>query len=341
MDIADQIKLKTRRDGPAFIIAATVLSIFLSGCRGGSPAPGGRAKSLTLAVIPMGTTHEFWKAIHAGAQTAAAELGVDIIWKGPLKEDDRNEQIQIVETLANAGVDALVLTPMDDRALMAPVAEAKRMGIPTVIFNSALQGDDQVAYVSTDNDKGGVMAAEYIGSLLKGSGKIILIRVTASVEGSTKREEGFLRTVRTKFPGLRILSDNQYAGVTTETAYQTTESLLNRYADVQAVFTPNESSTFGCMRALEDHGLAGKIIHVGFDSSKKLIEALAGKKIQGLILQDPFGMGYRSVQTAVLFLKKQPFEKYIDTGVYLATPENMNEPRMKKLLAPDLSILEK
>jgi ribose transport system substrate-binding protein len=341
MDIADPKKLKTYRDGPAFVIAVIVLSAVLSGCRGGSPAPAGRAKSFTLAVIPMGTTHEFWKAIHAGALTAAGELGVEIIWKGPLKEDDRNEQIQIVETLTNAGVDALVLTPMDDRALVAPVAEAKRMGIPTVIFNSALQGDDQVAYISTDNDKGGVMAAEYIGSLLEGRGKIILIRVTASVEGSTKREEGFLRTVRTKFPGLRILSDNQYAGVTTETAYQTTESLLNRYADVQAIFTPNESSTFGCLRALEDHGLAGKIIHVGFDSSKKLIEALEEKKIRGLILQDPFGMGYRSVQTAVFCLKGQSFEKTVDTGVYLATPENMNEPRMKKLLAPDLSILEK
>jgi len=322
---------------PSFLAA----SILLSGCQGserGSPAAG---KKLTLAVIPMGTTHEFWKAIHAGALTAARELGVEIIWKGPLKEDDRNEQVQIVETLTNAGVDAIVLTPMDDRALIAPVVEAERMGIPTIIFNSALQGDHHVAYISTDNFKGGVLAAEHVGSLLKGKGNVILIRVLASVEGSTKREEGFLQTLQTKFPDIRILSDNQYAGVGTESAYQTSENLLNRYADVQAIFTPNESSTFGCLRALEDHGLAGKVVHIGFDSSKKLIEALEQRKIRGLILQDPVGMGYQSVKTAVAFLKKQPYEKFIDTGVFLATPENMTEPLMKKLLAPDLSVLER
>jgi len=322
---------------PSFLAA----SILLSGCQESGRGPTAAGKKLTLAVIPMGTTHEFWKAIHAGALTAARELGVEIIWKGPLKEDDRNEQVQIVETLTNAGVDALVLTPMDDRALIAPVVEAERMGIPTIIFNSALQGDHHVAYISTDNFKGGVLAAEHVGSLLKGKGNVILIRVLASVEGSTKREEGFLQTLRTKFPDIRVLSDNQYAGVSTESAYQMSENLLNRFADVQAIFTPNESSTFGCLRALEDHGLAGKVVHIGFDSSKKLIEALEQRKIRGLILQDPVGMGYQSVKTAVAYLKKQPFEKFIDTGVFLATPENMTEPLMKKLLAPDLSVLER
>ena len=322
---------------PSFLAA----SILLSGCQGSGRGSTAAGKKLTLAVIPLGTTHEFWKAIHAGALTAARELGVEIIWKGPLKEDDRNEQVQIVETLTNAGVDALVLTPMDDRALIAPVVEAERMGIPTIIFNSALQGDHHVAYISTDNFKGGVLAAEHVGSLLKGKGNVILIRVLASVEGSTKREEGFLQTLRTKFPDINILSDNQYAGVSTESAYQMSENLLNRFADVQAIFTPNESSTFGCLRALEDHGLAGKVVHIGFDSSKKLIEALEQKKIRGLILQDPVGMGYQSVKTAVAYLKKQPFQKFIDTGVFLATPENMTEPLMKKLLAPDLSVLER
>lgn len=323
------------------LFAFLALSAVLPGCKNRGAASSSKDRRLTLAVIPMGTTHEFWKAIHAGALTAARELGVEIIWKGPLKEDDRNEQVQIVETLTNAGVDALVLTPMDDRALIAPVVEAERMGIPTVIFNSALQGDHHVAYISTDNFKGGVLAAEHVGSLLKGKGNVILIRVLASVEGSTKREEGFLQTLRTKFPDIRILSDNQYAGVTTETAYQTSENLLNRFADVQAIFTPNESSTFGCLRALEDHGLAGKVVHIGFDSSKKLIEALEQRKIRGLILQDPVGMGYQSVKTAVAFLQKQAYEKNIDTGVFLATPENMTEPLMKKLLAPDLSVLER
>jgi len=298
-------------------------------------------KTLRLAVIPMGTTHEFWKAIHAGAKMAADELGVGIIWKGPLKEDDRNEQIQIVETMLDAGVDALILTPLDDRALMPPVAEAKVRGIPTVIFNTALKGDDYIAYVSTDNWKGGVLAAERIGALMGGRGKLILIRIIEGVEGNRQREEGFLETIRSKFPGITILSDNQYAGITTETAYQTTENLLARFHDVEAIFTPNESTTFGCLRALQDHGLAGKVIHVGFDSSKKLIEALEKRELLGLVLQDPVRMGYESVKTAVARLRGQPHETRIDTGVFLATPENMDRPEIRRLLVPDLSVLDK
>ena len=139
----------------ACLLAAAAGILVAAGCRGQKVGGGAAARQLQLAVIPMGTTHEFWKAIHAGAQTAGNELGVKIIWKGPLKEDDRNEQVQIVETMISAGVDGIVLTPMDDRALVPPVAEAKRAGIPTVIFNSALDGSDYVSYVSTDNRRGG------------------------------------------------------------------------------------------------------------------------------------------------------------------------------------------
>jgi ribose transport system substrate-binding protein len=159
------------------------------------------------------------------------------------------------------------------------------------------------------------------------------------VEGSTKREEGFLDTMRSKYPNVTILSDNQYAGVTTETAYQTAENLLNRFPEVDAVFTPNESSTFGALRAIEDHGRAGQLVHVGFDSSSKLIEALDAGRLAGLVLQDPFQMGYRSVRTAVAHLRGEPYEKTVDTGVFLATPENRDEPLIRRLLRPDLSIL--
>ncbi len=112
-------------------------------------------------------------------------------------------------------------------------------------------------------------------------------------------------------------------------------------AGVDAIFTPNESTTFGCLRALENRGLAGQVIHVGFDSSKKLIEALEKKKLRGLVLQDPFRMGYDGVKTAVAHLRGEPYERSIDTGVVLATPDNMNEPAIRKLLAPDLSILNR
>jgi ribose transport system substrate-binding protein len=295
---------------------------------------------LKIAVIPMGTTHEFWKSVHAGALTAARELGVDVLWKGPLKEDDRNEQVQVVETLAGAGVDALVLSPLDDRALVRPVTDALRAGIPTIVFNSALQGEEHVAFISTDNFQGGVLAARAMGRLMEGRGRVILMRLKVGVEGTTKREEGFLLTLRAEFPAIAILSDNQYAGTSTEMAYQTMENLLSRFTGVDAVFTPNESTTFGALRALQDRGLAGKVIHVGFDASAKLIEALENGEIRGLVLQDPFAMGYLSLKTAVAHLRGEPYEKTVATALVLATPENMNEPQVRRLLRPDLSILK-
>jgi ribose transport system substrate-binding protein len=285
----------------------------------------------------MGTTHEFWKAVHAGALAAGRELGADIVWKGPLKEDDRNEQMQVYETLAEAGVDGLVLSPIDDRAMLRPVAEARRAGLPTVVFNTALAGGEHVAYIATDNRQGGVLAARAVGKLTGGHGRLILVRVTEGVEGTRLREEGFLETLRAEFPGLVVLSENRYGGTTTETAYQTMENLLSRFPEIEAVFTPNESTTFGCLRALQDHGLAGRIVHIGFDSSAKLVEALGKGELQGLVLQDPVAMGYESVKTVLAHLRGQPYEKTVATAVVLATPENMDEPAVRRLLAPDLS----
>jgi ribose transport system substrate-binding protein len=288
----------------------------------------------------MGTTHEFWKAVHAGAEAAAREHGAEITWKGPLKEDDRNEQLQIYETLAGPGVDGLVLSPIDDRALLRPVADARRDGLPTVIFNTALDGGEQVAFISTDNWQGGVLGARAVGRLTGGRGRLILVRVIEGVEGTRKREEGFLATLRAEFPGIEVVSENQYAGPSTEKAYQTMENLLARFAPIDAVFTPNESTTFGCLRALQDHGLAGKIVHVGFDSSAKLIEALESGELQGLVLQDPVGMGYQSVKTILAHLRGQPYGKSVATAVVLADRGNMNDPDIRKLLRPDLTILE-
>src|SRR3954469_2154161 len=135
-------------------------------------APTGR-KKITIAVIPKGTTHEFWKSIHAGSIKAANELtaqgtDVEVIWKGPLREDDREQQIQVVEGFAAQGVSGIVLAPLDNRALVRPVEDAKRANVPTVIIDSGLESDQFVSFVATDNRKGGTLAADRMGQLLNG-----------------------------------------------------------------------------------------------------------------------------------------------------------------------------
>jgi ribose transport system substrate-binding protein len=307
------------------------LVLIMSSCSSKKPPA---EKTLKIAVIPMGMTHEFWKSIHAGAVKAGRELGVEVLWKGPQKEDDRDGQVMVVEDFISRGVQGIVLAPLDDHALIRPIQEAKREGIPVVIIDSPLEGPDPISNIATDNYKGGVLAGEHMGQILGGKGRIFLIRCHEGAASSALREKGFYETVLKRFPGIEFLSKDVYAGITTESAYQTLENLLNRFPDVDGIFCPNESTTFGTLRALEDRGLAGKVKFVGFDSSQKLVDGMQKGYIHGLVLQDPFKMGYLGVKTAVAFLRGQPFEVKVDTGETMVTPENMNQPEIQRLLFP-------
>ena len=324
---------------PAPLLAALLSISLVWGCgpRAEKPAPAKSSRRPEIAVIPKGTTHEFWKAIHMGALMAAEETGVDVIWKGPQKEDDRAQQITVVEDFVSRGVSGIVLAPLDERALLRPVQDAVREKIPVVVIDSGLEGSDYVSYVATDNYKGGVLAARKLAELLGGRGKIFLIRYQVGSASTTQREQGFLDTIKAEAPAIAILVQDMYAGATTESAYQLAENLLSRFPDVNGIFCPNESSTFGTLRALQEAGLAGKITYVGFDSSPKLVQGLRDGHINALVLQNPVKIGYLGVKQMVSYLRGQPVEKVVDTGVYLATPQNMDDPEIKSLLLPDFS----
>jgi len=319
---------------------AIVLISFVGCTKPSGPASSG--KKLTIAVIPKGTTHEFWKSIHAGSNKAAAELTsqgtqVEVIWKGPLREDDREQQIQVVEGFTTQGVNGIVLAPLDDRALVRPVEDAKRATVPTVIIDSGLQTDSIVSFVATDNRKGGSLAADRLGELLNGKGKVLLLRYAEGSASTTEREEGFLTEIKAKFPGIELVSTDQYAGATRDTAKRASENLLNRFGeDVQGIFTPNESSTAGMLLALQDINKAGKVSFVGFDASQSFIDAMRAGQLHGIVVQNPFNMGYLGVRTMVDHLQGKNVEKKIDTGVMLVTKENLETPEVKTLLHPPL-----
>jgi ribose transport system substrate-binding protein len=334
----------TRRSAVAALLIAPAATACSGGGDAGSKQAAGSAsgggKTFTIAVVPKGTTHEFWRAIHAGAVQAAQELTaggdtVKIIWKGPLREDDREQQVQVVEGFTSQGVSGIVLAPLDSRALVRPVEEAKAAGVPTVIFDSGLESDQIVSFVATDNYKGGELCAERLGTLLGGKGKVLLLRYQEGSASTTEREKGFSDKIKSAFPGITLVSSDQYAGATRETAKRTSENLLNRYGnELAGIFTPNESSTDGMLLALQDIAKAGKIRVVGFDASKSLLDAMRAKQLDGVAVQNPIKMGYLGVKTMVAHLKNQPIEKRIDTGVSLVTPENMDEPASKELTNP-------
>jgi len=316
--------------------------------RAAEPSPSSALPAkYEIAVVPKGATHEYWKAIYAGAikakgELAAAGIGIDVIWKGPLREDDRDQQVQVVENFIGRQVSGIVLAPLDDRALVAPVEEAVAANIPVVIIDSALRSNKIASFVATDNREGGRLAARRLGTLLGGKGNVIMLRYAVGSASTEDREAGFLEGIQ-KFPGIRLVSSDQHAGATRDTAKSASENLLNRFGgDLQGIFTPNESASSGMLLALRDAGLAGgKVKFVGFDTGETLNEGLKSGDIQGLVVQNPFGMGYLGVKTLVAVLRGEKVPPRIDTGVSLVTPENRKEPAMDELLHPRLVPYEK
>jgi ribose transport system substrate-binding protein len=305
--------------------------------------PANAADTHTIAVIPKGTTHEFWKSIHAGAVKAQNELkekgvSVEVIWKGPLREDSRDEQIQVVENFTSRRVSGIVLAPLDSQALVRPVASAVQAKIPVVIIDSDLKSDKYVSFVATDNYKGGQMAGEHLGTLLGGKGNVILLRYAVGSASTEAREAGFLDALKTKFPEIKIISSDQHAGPTRETAYQASQNILNRFGrQANGVFCPNETSTIAMTKALRDIGQAGgKVKMIGFDAGSQSVADLKNGDVQALVVQNPLLMGYLGVITMMKHIQGEKVQKRIDTGVKLVTGENMEEPEIHDLLHPPL-----
>jgi ribose transport system substrate-binding protein len=299
-------------------------------------------KNYTIAVIPKGTTHEYWKSIHAGAVKAQQELAaqgvtVKVIWKGPFREDDRDQQIQVVENFISRRVSGIVLAPLDSQALVNPVASAVQSGIPVVVMDSGLKSDQYTSFVATDNFKGGQMAGEYMARLLNQQGNVILLRYAVGSSSTEEREKGFLDALA-KFPGIKLISADQYAGATIETGYQASQNLLNRFGnEVNGIFCVNEPSTIAMTKALRDIGKAGgKVKMIGFDAGSQSVLDLKSGDVQALAVQNPLLMGYLAVTTMVKHLQGEKVENRIDTGVVLVTPENMEQPEIKDLLHPPI-----
>ena len=132
----------TRASHFLFFATTIVLGFACDRSDGNKPAASAAGGSaMRIVVIPKGTTHAFWNSVEAGARKAAEELGVQMTWKGPLKEDDRAEQIKVVEQFVSEGVNGICLAPLDSDALARPVTSAGRRKIPVVIFDSSLRGE--------------------------------------------------------------------------------------------------------------------------------------------------------------------------------------------------------
>lgn len=326
--------------GPTRASAAVVALLAIAGglcvVGAGCKRDDGNSDTPVVAVVPKGTSHVFWQSIHAGAIKAGREFGVKIEFMGPASEKESDKQRSIVEDFLVRRVAGIVLAPCDENVLVPVIGQAHASKIPLVIIDSGANTDQYVSFVATDNYQGGVLGARRLAEVLGGKGRVLLVKYAPGSASTTQRENGFRDTITKEFPPITIVEE-RYAGTDRAEARAVVDDLLLKHKDLDGIFAVNESSTFGTLEALGGAGKAGTIKFVGFDSSEELIDGLRKGEILGLVLQDPFNMGYLGVKTLLEARDGKNVERRIPTNLVVATPENMKDPAIAQLLSPDLS----
>ena len=289
-----------------------------------------------VGVVPKGTNHIFWQTVQAGALAAADEFDLEIIWTAPQLEIDTSRQITIVENLIARRVDAIVLAPVDEEALVGVVERAVDSGIAISIFDSGIKTDKIISYVATNNYEAGAMAARRMGEILGGKGKVGVIGFMPGSASTMAREAGFNETIAQAFPLIRNIGV-RFTMADRAKALAEAENLMTAHPDLVGLYADNESSFDGTVRAVKQRNAAGRVKIVGMDHSNELIEEMKDGVIDSIVVQDPFKMGYESTKAASLHLRGQEPEREIDSGAYLILPENVETPEMQELLFPDVA----
>jgi ribose transport system substrate-binding protein len=304
----------------------SLLLIVVTGCQ--------RSEVRVVGVVPKGANHIFWQTVHAGAIKAAREFHFEVEWNAPTLEVDSSRQIEIVESMINRHVAGIVLAPVDRQALVGVVERAAREGIPVAIFDSAIDTSRVIAYVATDNNEGGRMAARRLGEVLGGKGKVGVIGFMPGSASTMEREDGFQNEIRAHFPGIEIVG-MQFGMADRAKAMAETENILTAHPDLAGLFADNESSSSGAVQALKSrHSTSVKL--VAFDASDQLIADLRDGVIDSLVVQNPFRMGYESTRAIGLKLAGQAPQAKIDSGATLVRREHLEKPEIKALLHPDI-----
>lgn len=306
--------------------SAVLLGVFAgSACK--------RAGSRVIGVVPKGRAHLFWQSVQAGANAAAREENIEIVWNGPPTETDFNGQLQIVEALISRRVDAIALAPIDKKAMVSVVERAARENIPVVIFDSGIDTDVFVSQVATDNYLAGQMAADRMGQILNGKGKVVIVAVQPGAASTMAREQGFEDRMKAQFPDIAIV-DKRFGMADFAKSRTVAENMLTAQPDLQGMFASNESSTVGAIQALKSRHSTVKL--VGFDWSAPLLEDLRNGAIDSLVVQHPFKMGYESVKAAVAKLNGGNPPKINNLAPRLILKEDLDKPDVKEQLNPDL-----
>ncbi len=307
------------------LIIILLICCVLIGCSGETE----KAKTKIL-VSPKGLVHSFWVTVKAGADSAGKEFGAEVVWKGPTQETDIAGQIAIIEDYINKGIDAIVLAACDAQGLIPVLEKAQQKGIPVITIDSGVDSDIPFSFIATDNILAAEKAAQKLAELIGAKGEVACIPFVPGAATSNWREQGFVEEIK-KYPDIELLPI-RYSQSEVAIGMAVTEDLLTGHPDLKGIFAANEAGTIGVIQALKTKNKIGQVNVVGFDAASNEVNALQAGEIDALIVQDPFKMGYEGVKAAMMSIKGESVPNRIDTGVYVVTRENLNQPEIQRLL---------
>ena len=295
------------------------------------------AQDVTIPIIVKDTTSFYWQIVLAGARAAGKDLGVNVPELGAQSESDINGQITILENAVAGAPAAVVISPTEFKALGKPVDEAAK-SVPIIGIDSGADSKAFTSFLTTDNVQGGRIAADGLAAAIKEmsgkeEGEIAIITSLPGVGSLDQRRDGFLDQVATKYPGLKVVAD-KYADGQATTGLNMMTDLITANPNLVGVFASNLIMAQGVGQAIAENKLGDKIKVIGFDSDDKTVGFLKEGVLAGLVVQDPYRMGYDGVKTALAVSKGEKVVEFVDTGANLVTQANMADPKIDALLNP-------
>ena len=298
------------------------------------------AQDVTIPIIVKDTTSFYWQIVLAGARAAGKDLGVNVPELGAQSESDINGQITILENAVAGAPAAVVISPTEFKALGKPIDEAAK-AVPIIGIDSGADSKAFTSFLTTDNTQGGRIAADGLAAAIKEAtgkdeGDIAIITSLPGVGSLDQRHNGFVEQITAKYPGLKVVAD-KYADGQATTGLNMMTDLITANPNLVGVFASNLIMAQGVGQAIAENKLGDKIKVIGFDSDEKTVGFLKEGVLAGLVVQDPYRMGYDGIKTALAASKKEKVEANVDTGANLVTKANMADPKIDALLNPKVN----
>ena len=286
-----------------------MLSMLLAACPPAAPAapaaeaPAAADAKLYIPVISKGFQHQFWQAVKSGAEQAATDLNVDITFEGPESETMVDKQIEMLQTALDKKPAAICLAALDSKAVIPLLEKAKAAGIPVVGFDSGVDSDIPVTTAATDNIAAAGLAADKMAELIGGEGEVAVIVHDQTSRTGIDRRDGFVNRIAEKYPNIKVV-DIQYGGGDHLKSTDLAKTIIQANPNLKGFFGANEGSIIGVLNAVKELGKENQLVVIGYDAGKQQMDAVRSGVEAGAITQNPVGIGYKCVESAVKAIKE-------------------------------------